>query len=158
MHLMLFPQNPQTASFCLYKDDNESEPRWISESATSPSPCSPAQQVVSSLCLVCLLALAVAWVIALNMQDRWSQGAYKHTSIQARTNKHVPTPASRLHQEHRILRTQLLPEELRDARSFSLQPLRRSSAGTEGWINRKSMGRHGVRMQGYFPNYEKCCS
>lgn len=39
-----------------------------------------------------------------------------------------------------------------------LQPLRSWISGTDGWINRKSMGLHGVRMQGYFPNYGKRCS
>lgn len=38
MHHALFPQNPQTATFCSYKDDNESAARWMSEREREPLP------------------------------------------------------------------------------------------------------------------------
>lgn len=37
MYHAAFPQNPQTATFCSNKDDNESELRWMSERATFPA-------------------------------------------------------------------------------------------------------------------------
>lgn len=112
MHHMLFPQNPQTATFCSYKDDNESAARWMSERESHfPSPCSPGQQVVSSLCLVCLLALSVA--LPLTRRARQMKPGHMHTSTHNRTS----TPASCLHREHHFHRTQLLPEELRDSGS-----------------------------------------
>lgn len=56
-----------------------------------PSPCSPAQQVVSSLCLVCLLALAVAWVIVFNMKSKTDE-LRVHIYQCAPTNTHLHWP------------------------------------------------------------------
>lgn len=111
MHHALFPQNPQTATFCSYKDDNESAARWMSEREREshfPSPCSPAQQVVSSLRLVCLLALFRS--IALNTKSKTDEA-------RARTQSRIHAGLLVYIGKHLFLRAQLLPEELRDCGS-----------------------------------------
>lgn len=76
-----------------------------------PSPCSPAQQVVSSLCLVCLLALAVAWVIVFNMKSKTDE-LRVHIYQCAPTNTHLHWPPV---YNNKNIRTELLPEELWDS-------------------------------------------
>lgn len=157
MHHTLFPPNLQTATFCSYKDDNESESRWMSDGATSLCPALQPSRWSCSLCHVCLLALAVAWVIALNMKSKTDE-ARAHTSKHILTNTHPHQPAVYIRS---ISSSECSCSQRRWdilGAASPLQWLHYWIAGTEGWINRKSMWLHGQRMQGCFPNYGKCRS
>ena len=161
MHHMLFPQNSQTATFCSYKDDNESEPRWMSGRGTAPRPAllpgrwSPACTLLS-LGPRCSMSHCPLH----EEQDRWSQCAYIHK----RTHRHALTNTN-IHTGFLFTSgTSPPPKHSCSQRSRGIlgaasppQTLHHWISGTDGWINRKSMGLHGVRMQGYFSNYGKCC-
>lgn len=117
----------------------------MSERGTSLRPARQPQQVVCSLCRVCLLALAVAWVIGLNMKsktDEAREGARIHACMQTHTLTGLLfTIGASLSQKHSCSQRSCC---------FSSRSLLCWISGTEGWINRKSMQLHGVRMQGYF--------